>query len=60
MYDSKDQRTNGDTYVLDTSFFIDLSARMRWTLEISNLIKSGSSELIVPSGVKNEFDDWGR
>ena len=56
-YSIKQQGTGIATCVLDTSFLVNFSARMRWTLELGKLMMDANSEIVIPIGVKNEFDD---
>lgn len=51
----EEQQIENVNYVLDTSFFIDLSEEMSWTLELEKLIKANNSKILIPSEVKREF-----
>ena len=45
------------TYVLDTSFLVDLSAKMRWAFSVGNMIRSTNSEVVIPSKVEFEYNN---
>jgi len=52
----EEQQIENVIYVLDTSFFIDLSEEMFWALWIERLIKENNIEILIPREVKDEFD----